>query len=126
MVRVATCGISHVCLRCRLPMRTEISSMQGSALRPMSARVLRRPLLEEERTALWGDSAGGISLEKLYELAHSCQELDAEDQEAFQALIHALILQKMATRMLSPHAGSIHMFLDRLGKTVDGFRRCLR
>lgn len=100
--------------------------MRNSMMLPMSARVLRRPLKEEERLALWGDSAGGISLEDLDELSRAWEELDSEEQEAVQALIQALILRKMTTRMHSPHAGSIHTFLDRLGKTVDGFNRFLR
>ena len=92
----------------------------------MSARVLRRPLEPEERLALWGNSAGSISLEKLDELARAWEELDGEEREALQALIQALIRQKMATRMDSPPAGSTHRFLDRLGKTVDRFNRFLR
>ena len=107
-------------------MPTGISSMQSSATLPMSAQVLRRPLTAEEQLALWGNSAGRISLEHLDELAHAWEELDGEEREVLQALIQALIRQKMATRMHSPHDGFTHTFLDRLGKTVDRFNRFLR
>lgn len=126
VLQISACGISHVCLRCKLFMPNKISSTQSSTMLPMSARVLRRPLEPEERLALWGNSAGSISLEKLDELARAWEELDGEEREALQALIQALIRQKMATRMDSPPAGSTHRFLDRLGKTVDRFNRFLR
>ena len=91
-----------------------------------SMRSLQRPLRDEEKRALWGDRAYGISPEMLDKLADALEECDEEEREVIQACIQVLIYRKMEAYLFDRHDGAAYKFIESIEKTVDGFNKYLR
>ena len=92
----------------------------------LSARSLRRPLLDEEKLRIWGSSGSRIPHEVLNELEHILREGNEEEKAMAEACFGVLILQQLEDRMLNPHDGIMYQFTESLAKTVDLFNRYIR
>ena len=89
-------------------------------------RSLQRPLRDEEKRALWGDRAYGISPEMLDKLADALEKCDEEEREVIQACIQVLIYRKMEAYLFDRPDGAAYKCIESIEKTVDGFNRYLR
>ncbi len=107
-------------------MPTEKTLPHLAAMPIPSMESLLRPLRDDEKRALWGDRAYGISPEMLDELADVLEECDEEERELIQACIQALIYRKMEAYLFDRRNGSVYKFIDSIEKTVDGFNRYIR